>query len=92
MGFEWDAGKEQINVAKHGIDFIQASQVFKLPVLERVDTRKNYGEKRIIVLGEYDGVVLCVVYTRRHENRRIISAWKASKNDRQEYEKKCRQL
>jgi uncharacterized DUF497 family protein len=92
MGFEWDIGKQEINVAKHGIDFVQASQVFKLPVLERVDARKNYGEERIIALGEYDGVVLCVVYTHRHNNRRIISAWRASKNDRQEYEKACRQL
>lgn len=92
MGFEWDIEKEQINIAKHGIDFVQASQIFKFPVLERVDTRNNYGEERIIVLGQYDSVVLCVVFTLRHDNRRIISAWRASRNDRQEYQRACRQL
>jgi len=92
MGFEWDSAKEEINVVKHGIDFVQASQIFKCPVLERVDTRKNYGEQRIVAVGEYDGIVLCVVYTRRSDNRRIISAWRASKYDRQKYEKNCRQL
>jgi len=32
MGFEWDIEKEEINVAKHGIDFVQASQTFNKPV------------------------------------------------------------
>ena len=90
MGFEWDIEKEEINVVKHGVDFVQASQIFRFPTLERVDTRRNYGEERFIALGQYDGVVLCVVYTHRHINRRIISAWRAGKNDRQEYEKACR--
>ncbi len=92
MSFEWDTAKEAKNIAKHGIDFVQASQTFKSPVLQRVDTRKNYGEKRMIALGKYDGIVLCVVYTHRHNSRRIISAWRASKNDRQTYEKACDQL
>ena len=90
MSFEWDAEKEVTNVAKHGIDFVQASQIFKGCILERVDTRKDYGEERIIALGEYDGVLLCVVYTYRNETRRLISAWRASKNDRQIYKKACR--
>lgn len=92
MGFEWDTDKEAMNIAKHGIGFVEASQIFKNPVLERVDTRKNYGEKRLIALGTYDGVVLCIVYTHRNNNRRIISAWRASKNDRQTYEKACGEL
>ena len=92
MGFEWDVEKDAINIAKHGIGFVEASQIFRKPVLERIDTRRDYGEKRMIALGEYDGVVLCVVYTIRHSNRRIISAWRTSKNDRQNYESACRQL
>jgi len=92
MSFEWDTDKEAKNIAKHGIDFVQASQIFKGPILQRNDVRKDYGEKRIIALGQYDGVVLCVVYTHRHNNHRIISAWKASKNDRKTYEKACDQL
>lgn len=92
MSFEWDTDKQAKDVAKHGIDFIQAAQIFKGTVLERADARKNYGEERIIALGEYDGVVLCVVYTLHNETRRLISAWRASKNDRQKYKEACRQL
>ena len=92
MGFEWDAGKEANNFAKHGIDFVQAAQIFRGPVLERVDARRDYGEERMIALGKYDGIVLCVVYTRRNKYRRIISAWRAGKYDRQNYQKACRPL
>ncbi len=92
MGFEWDEAKEEINIAKHGIDFIQAAQIFKRPILSKVDTRKDYGEERIIALGEYDGVILCVIYTIRNQSIRIISAWRAGKNERQTYKKACGSL
>ncbi len=92
MGFEWDTDKEARNIAKHGVDFVQASRIFRKPVLERADTRKDYGEERVVALGQYDGVVLCVVYTRRNRNRRIISAWKAGGDDKKAYEDACGQI
>jgi hypothetical protein len=32
MNFEWDSNKEQSNIAKHGIDFAEASTVFGDPL------------------------------------------------------------
>ncbi|HEY1979066.1 MAG TPA: BrnT family toxin [Xanthobacteraceae bacterium] len=51
------------------------------------DTRRNYGDRRFIALGEYDGEVIRLVFTERDRNIRIISAWKASRNDRKNYQK-----
>jgi uncharacterized DUF497 family protein len=54
--------------------------------LERIDDRKDYGELRWIVLGQVEGVVYRVVYTWRDENLvRLISAQKASKDEREIY-------
>lgn len=85
MGFEWDERKRVANIKKHGIDFVQAAKIFENPVLERIDNRTDYGEERRIALGRWQGRVLVVVYTMRGENRRIISAWKAGREDEEEY-------
>ena len=85
MEFEWDENKRQSNLSKHGIDFVDAAKIFNRPVLERVDNRYDYGETRIVALGEVNGVVLFVVYTWRGEVRRIISTRRATKRERNKY-------
>jgi uncharacterized DUF497 family protein len=61
--FEWDASKNASNVEKHGIDFLFASNMFEGMTIEVPDNRVDYGEVRIIALGETENVVLFVVYT-----------------------------
>ena len=85
MEFEWDENKRRSNLSKHGIDFVDAAKIFNSSVLERVDNRYDYDETRIVTLGEVNGVVLFVVYTRRGEVRRIISARRATKGERNKY-------
>jgi uncharacterized protein len=87
MGFEWDAAKDAANQAKHGIAFPEAAQIFRGSVVVTEDTRRDYGERRFIALGEYDGEVIRLVFTERGDNIRIISAWKANSNDREKYKK-----
>ncbi len=65
------------------LDFASAALVFDGPVQTAMDDRRDYGEERIIAIGEVDGVVLVVVYTDRGEVRRIISARYANKRERQ---------
>jgi uncharacterized DUF497 family protein len=86
MGFQWDAEKSAANEAKHGISFDQAAQIFRGPILQRPDDRKDYGEQRFIALGAYNGEVLRVVFTERSGDIRLISAWRASKHDRKKYQ------
>jgi uncharacterized DUF497 family protein len=86
MKFEWDAAKALVNERKHAVSFEEAASVFRGFYLDRSDARRNYGEPRFIALGlDSNGVVLSVVYTWRGEDIRIISAWKASKHERETY-------
>ncbi len=88
MQFEWDDEKEQINIKKHGIDFETASRVFKDENrLELYDEGHSEFEDRYITIGVIDEIayVIMVVYTEREEAIRIISARKATKQEREMY-------
>jgi len=89
MKFEWDDAKNRENIAKHGLDFNDAPEVFNSPIVERLDIRFEYSEERWIALG-LSHLVLCVavVYTERASNTiRIISFRKADKYEREAYYK-----
>ena len=84
MSFEWDENKRRSNIHKHGNDFVLAARIFLNPVLEVPDV-EEHGEARTVAIGHWGENCLVVVYTWHGENRRIISAWKADKNDREAY-------
>jgi hypothetical protein len=85
--FEWDEDKAQHNLDKHGIAFVGALAVFEDPQrIERLDLRWDYGEERVQVIGRSKGRVLFVVYTRRGDMIRLISARSANGNERKAYE------
>jgi hypothetical protein len=77
-GFEWDPAKRAANLQKHGIDFVDAVQVFEEFVLRVPDLRRPYGEARIVAIGTVAGKLLSVVYTLRGSSLRIISARRAN--------------
>jgi uncharacterized protein len=83
--FEWDEAKRESNIAKHGIDFFDAAYLFELNYMFWADNRHDYGEVRFKALGMVDGILLCVIYTIRNNNYRIISAHKAGRHDRRKY-------
>ena len=90
MRYEWDQAKARANERKHAVSFEEAASVFRGCCLHRSDSRRDYGEARFIALGlDSNGVVLNVVYTHRGEAIRIISAWKASRHEREAYAKAC---
>ncbi len=51
MIFEWDKTKNSKNIEKHKIDFEDIKNLFKCPIIEKEDKRKDYGEKRYIIIG-----------------------------------------
>jgi uncharacterized DUF497 family protein len=65
MEFEWDDAKDEANRRKHGIGFREAAKVFRGTMVVSEDTRREYGERRLIALGEYAGAVIRVVFTER---------------------------
>jgi uncharacterized DUF497 family protein len=48
MRFEWDEAKNRSNVRKHGVDFNDAIEIFKHPVLTAADRREYFDEDRWI--------------------------------------------
>lgn len=85
MKFEWDENKREINILKHGIDFVDAQKIFYYDTVTIEDSRFNYGEQRFIAIGLLNSKIIVVVYTERKNIIRIISARKATKNEQQIY-------
>jgi uncharacterized protein len=86
--FVWDDEKAWINPTNHdGITFRQAAEVFFDPFLVVVDASRN-DEARDAVIGlDARWNLLYVVHIEREENViRIISARKATRQERAEYE------
>jgi len=95
MKFEWDTNKEKINIQKHGVTFEQASYVFADKfALNMFDDEHSNDEDRWLMLGKsLNEVLLLVVHTFRNidgiEFVRIISARKATKNEKEAYQQRC---
>ena len=85
--YTWDLDKERINVRKHGVSFAEAATVFDDESrLERPDW-SHADEERLVSTGwSRTGRLLTVVTSERdHESPRIISAWRATKRERDAY-------
>ena len=86
MIYVWDQPKNRSNVERHGIMFKDAIRMFDGPTLERVDDRFDYGETRIYAIGIVNGLEITLIYVDVSETeRRIISAWRAERNERTAY-------
>ncbi|MDN5872717.1 MAG: BrnT family toxin [Nitrococcus sp.] len=86
MAFEWDENKNAANLEKHGIDFVRAKEIWQGPVMEMFSPQTQHSEDRIIAVGMVDGLCIAVIYTWRGENRRLISARRARKNEQTHYD------
>lgn len=85
--FEWDPAKDAINRQKHGIGFVDAAIVFDDPDrLVEDSTRPEHGEERRQTIGRMGQIVVVVVHTDRRARRRIISARRASRDERRRYD------
>ena len=85
--FEWDEAKAVANLAKHGVRFADAAAVFDDPsALDIEDRSMDYGEVGRRVVGIGHGRHLTVAYTERGETIRLISARKATRTERREYD------
>ncbi len=82
----WDPRKAASNFRKHGIDFADVPPVLEDELALTIDDPDEY-EERFVTIGQDDfGRILVVVYTYEYENIRIISARKANRYERQQYQ------
>jgi uncharacterized DUF497 family protein len=86
---EWDLAKGMANLHAHGVEFAEAATVLADEFALTRDDPDAMGERRFVSLGLSDiGNLLVVVYTYRDPDTiRLISAWKANKRQRAQYEK-----
>ncbi|MCC6920616.1 MAG: BrnT family toxin [Alphaproteobacteria bacterium] len=84
----YDAAKRQANLAKHGIDLDLAAAVFASVTYDFPDTRRDYGERRMISIGHLAGRMVMVVWTERSGERRIISLRKCNDREQARYGRK----
>ena len=91
MRIEWDEEKNQTNLRRHRIDFADLQPVFDGPMFVSLDTRKDYGEERLIGVGLLSGSMVVVVFVERLEAMiRIISARKATRYERERFKEAIR--
>jgi uncharacterized DUF497 family protein len=89
MRFEWDEGKNKINIEKHGLDLADTEELFEgqLPFLVAPDTSEDYEEDRWLGIGTINGRVVVAVFTERgHDLIRPISLRKANRKEKKRYE------
>lgn len=84
--FEWDEGKAEANLEKHGISFDEAQLALVDPFAVDIDDGSSVG--RVLVIGlSTEGRLLSVICEPRGERERIISARRATRNERRLYER-----
>jgi uncharacterized DUF497 family protein len=82
--FEFDEDKSKANKQKHGIDFVEAQQLWKDDKRLEVPA-KSETEERFAAIGLISDVVWTAFYTQRNENIRIISVRRARENEKEAY-------
>lgn len=71
MNIEFDPGKNEANIAKHGVSLSAAANMVIYAVV--ADTRRNYGEPRFNAFGAIEGELYCLTFTPRGVVVRAIS-------------------
>ncbi len=90
--FEWDSDKARNNVKIHKVSFDEASTTFKdtLSITIYDPLHSNEEDRYILIGNSYENRHLVVVHTERGNKIRIISARKATKNERKKYEENAK--
>ena len=82
MKISFDPDKRAQTLADRGLDFADAVRVFEGMTLEVEDTRRDYGEPRIVCFGLLAGRMVVVGYTPRGAGRHIFSMRKANAREK----------
>ena len=82
MRITFDPVKRAKALTERGLDFADAALIFAGVTIEIEDTRKNYGEKRIICYGLLAGRLVVVGYTPRGADRHVFSMRKANEREK----------
>jgi uncharacterized protein len=92
LQFEWNPNKARINIEIHEVSFEEASTAFgdvlSLTIFDPVHSEQ---EDRFVLIGNsYKNRLLVVVHTEKGKIIRLISARKATKEERKQYEENAK--
>ena len=86
MDASWDPRKARANVAKHGVPFADAELALIDPLALTCEDPDGEGEQRFITVGaDAVGRIVTVVYSYRDSEVRLISARRATREERNSY-------
>lgn len=81
MRITFDPTKRDKALSERGLDFNDAALIFAGVTLEVEDTRKSYGETRVICYGMLEGRMVVVGHTPRGADRHVFSMRKANERE-----------
>jgi uncharacterized protein len=84
---EFDAAKNAQNIRTRGIGFERFSEMDLESAISVEDTRRDYGERRLRVLGYIGRLLHAAVITPRGDNIRVISLRRANRREERAYAK-----
>jgi uncharacterized DUF497 family protein len=84
MEFEFDQAKSEANLLKHGIDFVQAQELWKDLYALKIQAKSDT-EPRFALIARVEGKVWSVFFTERGSKIRIISARRSRTNEEDLY-------
>ena len=95
MKFEWDPEKNKKNIRKHRVDFREAETVFEdINAIEMYDDKHSHDEDRFAIIGKSTKereLMVCHCYRNDGDVIRLISARRATRGEKELYERGCRQ-
>ncbi|MBA1419742.1 MAG: BrnT family toxin [Epsilonproteobacteria bacterium] len=87
MKFEYDENKSQLNKEKHGIDFVEAQNLWQNENALIVPANIIDEEVRYALISQFKNKCYTAIFTLRNEIYRIISVRRCRKNEEKKYEK-----
>jgi len=89
LEFEWDRGKAEANRRKHGVDFREATTVFRDTLSSTIcdaDHSTPTDERELTIGLSHRQRLIVVAHCKRGSRIRIINARTATRRERTEYE------
>lgn len=84
MDFEFDASKSKANLEKHGIDFVEAQQLWEDKDRLEIEARTE-DEPRYVLIAAFGQKLWAAFFTYRKGRVRLISVRRARKEERELY-------
>ena len=86
MNIEFDDSKSRRNARERGLPFDRAAEFDWETAIYEEDTRRDYGERRVVAIGFLEGRLHVLCFTPIEGGARIISFRKANRREVKAYE------